>query len=51
MSDRDAGYYQQQGRNTWWDDTNATLPNFHQVFTWAKSVSDTVGKPAREPSR
>ena len=45
MSDRDAGYYQKQGRNTWWDATNATLPNFHQAFTWAKAVSDTVGKP------
>ncbi len=45
MSDRDAGYYQQQGRNTWWDATNASLPNFHQAFTWAKAVSDTVGKP------
>jgi len=45
MSDRDAGFYEQQGRNTLWDDTNATLPNFHQAFTWAKAVSDTVGKP------
>ncbi len=45
MSDRDAGYYQQQGRNSWWDATNATLPNFHQAFTWAKTVSNTVGKP------
>jgi hypothetical protein len=45
MSDRDAGYYQQQSRNTWWDDTNAKLPNFHQAFTWAKAVSDTVGRP------
>jgi hypothetical protein len=45
MSDRDAGYYQKQGRNSWWDDTNAKLPNFHQAFAWAKSVSDTVNKP------
>ena len=45
MSDRDAGFYQQQGLNTWWDATNATLPNFHQAFAWAKSVSDTISKP------
>lgn len=45
MSDRDAGYYQKQGRSSWWDPTNATLPNFHQAFTWAKSVSDVVKKP------
>ena len=31
-SDRDAGYYTCQGRATWWDATNATLPNFHQDF-------------------
>jgi hypothetical protein len=45
MSDRDAGFYEQQGRASWWDATNATLPNFHQAFAWAKAVSDTVGKP------
>jgi hypothetical protein len=45
MSDRDAGYYQSQGRNTWWDDTNQKLPNFHQAFAWAKTVAETVGKP------
>jgi len=45
MSDRDAGWYQSQGKNTWWDATNATLPNFHQAFAWAKAVAETVGKP------
>ncbi len=45
MSDRDAGFYQKQGLDTWWDPTNATLPNFHQAFAWAKSVSDTINKP------
>ncbi|MBS2023188.1 MAG: hypothetical protein JST92_12305 [Deltaproteobacteria bacterium] len=44
-SDRDAGFYQQQGRNTWWDETNATLPNFHQAFAWTKGVAETAGKP------
>src|SRR5262249_42488395 len=45
MSDRDAGWYESQGRDTWWDDTNQTLPNFHQAFAWAKGVAEAVGKP------
>lgn len=45
-SDRDAGYYQSIGRNTWWDDTNATLPDFHQDFAWVKALSEALGKPA-----
>src|SRR5262249_12595875 len=45
MSDRDAGYYQSVGKNTWWDDTNQKLPNFHQAFAWAKAVAETTGKP------
>jgi hypothetical protein len=45
MSDRDAGWYQTQGKNTWWDDTNQTLPNFHQAFAWAKAVAEATGKP------
>ena len=44
-SDRDAGYYQSTGRNTWWDDTNATLPNFHQAFTWTKAVAEAMKLP------
>jgi hypothetical protein len=45
-SDRDAGYYQSQGQNTWWDATNATLPNFHQDFAWVKAVTEALGKAA-----
>ena len=44
-SDRDAGYYQSQGRNTWWDASNAKLPNFHQAFTWVKAVAEGLGLP------
>ncbi len=44
-ADRDAQYYQSMGKNTWWDNTNATLPNFHQAFAWSKAVSETYGKP------
>jgi hypothetical protein len=45
-SDRDAGYYQSQGRNTWWDATNATLPDFHQDFAWVKALTEALSKPA-----
>ena len=45
-SDRDAGYYLVvKGQNRGWDATNATLPSFHQAFTWAKSLAETVNKP------
>jgi hypothetical protein len=45
-SDRDAGYYQSQGKNTFWDATNQTLPNFHQDFAWVKALTEALGKPA-----
>ena len=44
-SDRDAGYYQSIGVNTWWDATNATLPSFRQALTWAKAIAEGVGMP------
>ena len=45
-SDRDAGYYQSQGKSTFWDATNATLPDFHQDFAWVKALTEALGKPA-----
>jgi hypothetical protein len=45
-SDRDAGYYQSIGQNTFWDATNATLPDFHQDFAWVKALTEALGKPA-----
>src|SRR5262249_41242271 len=45
MLDRDSDYYRLvQGQDRWWDATNATLPNFHQAFTWASAVAEAVGK-------
>lgn len=45
-SDRDAGYYEKEkGRNTWWDKTNTKLPHFRQALTWAKALSQSLGKP------
>ena len=45
-SDRDAGYYQSQGKDTFWDATNATLPDFHQDFAWVTALTEALGKPA-----
>jgi hypothetical protein len=45
-SDRDADYYKSMGRNTWWDATNATLPDFHQDFAWVKALTESLSKPA-----
>jgi hypothetical protein len=39
-SDRDAGYYQSIGRNTWWTDTDGV-----SYLAWSKQLADTVGKP------
>jgi hypothetical protein len=44
-SDRDAGYYESTGRKTWWDATNATLPNFHQAFAWTKTLAEAMSLP------
>ena len=44
-SDRDAGFYQSQGRNTSWDATNLTLPNFHRAFDWTRALAVAVGRP------
>jgi hypothetical protein len=45
-SDRDAGYYQtQQNRDTWWDPTDKTLPNFAQDLTWFKALTEALGVP------
>jgi len=45
-SDRDAGWYKSLGRNTFWDPTNTTLPNFHQAFTWATALTERMNQPA-----
>jgi hypothetical protein len=45
LSDRDAAFDKEQGEQTWWDETNATLPNFRQAFTWARALTVAVGKP------
>jgi hypothetical protein len=38
MSDRDAGF-----NDRWWDETDATLPNFVQAMSWAEALSSAMG--------
>jgi hypothetical protein len=51
--DRDAGCYeartdpgcQRSGGSWYWDESNATSPNFKEHLAWARAVSDGLGKP------
>jgi hypothetical protein len=53
MLDRDAGCWeartdplcQAERSDTYWDESNATSPNFHEMLAWAKQIHDGVGLP------
>ncbi len=45
IDDRDAAYWEANGRDTWLDDTNQTLPSFHQLFAWATVLAETTKQP------
>jgi len=53
MLDRDAGCWEAQSdplcqggdRNTYWDESNAKSPNFHEMIAWAKQIHDGLGLP------
>jgi hypothetical protein len=45
-ADRDAGYYQSVGKDTWWDAANASLPDFHQAFAWEQALTTALNKSA-----
>jgi hypothetical protein len=46
-SDRDAGYYQVvENKDTWWDPTDTTLPDYAQDLTWIKALTEALGTPA-----
>lgn len=44
LSDRDAGWYQTQGRDSWLDPSDAALPSFTQAFAWSRALSDRAGQ-------
>jgi hypothetical protein len=51
--DRDAGCFeahtdpncQRDSSGVYWDETNATSPNFHDYLAWSKAISSGVGRP------
>lgn len=44
--DRDAGFWEAQGRtNMYWDETNTVEPKYTTYFTWIKAISSAAGKP------
>jgi hypothetical protein len=52
LLDRDAGCFEagtdpvcMRGGTFYWDETNATSPNFHEYLAWAKGITSGVGRP------
>lgn len=52
MLDRDAGCYEvgtdpncMRGGKVYWDETNATSPNFHEYLAWCKAMTTGLGRP------
>ncbi|MEI9950963.1 MAG: hypothetical protein WDO74_18800 [Pseudomonadota bacterium] len=52
LLDRDAGCFEakvdpncQRGGTFYWDETNATSPNFHEYLAWSKAISTGIGRP------
>lgn len=45
LSDRDAGWYATQGRDSWLDAGDAALPSFAQAFAWSRALADRAGRP------
>ena len=45
-SDRDAGFFRSIGKSTFWDGSNATLPDFQQAFDWTKALTERMARPA-----
>jgi hypothetical protein len=45
LDDHDAGWWEQNGRNHWWDPTNATVPNFSRYLTWVAHLHSGTARP------
>ena len=52
MLDRDAGCFEagtdpncMRSGSFYWDETNATSPNFHEYLAWAKAITGGLGRP------
>ena len=52
LLDRDAGCFEaatdpacMRGGTFYWDETNATSPNFHEYLAWSKAIMTGLGRP------
>ena len=45
LSDRDAAWYDTQGRDAWLDASDTTLPTFAQAFRWSAALTARLGLP------
>jgi hypothetical protein len=45
LSDRDAGWYATQGRNSWLDASDTALPTFRQAFAWSSALTARLARP------
>jgi len=43
LDDHDAGWWETQGRNHWWDPTNVTFPNFARYLAWVAELKVKTG--------
>jgi hypothetical protein len=44
LDDHDAGWWEAQGLNHWWDPTNATFPNFTRYLVWVAELKTKTGR-------
>jgi len=45
LDDHDAGWWEAQGRNHWWDPTNTTFPNFTRYLAWVAELKLKTSRP------
>ncbi len=45
LDDHDAGWWETQGVNHWWDPTNRTFPNFARYLAWVAELHVRTSKP------
>jgi len=45
VDDHDAGWWETQGVNRWWDPTNRVFPNFQRYLDWVSELHARTGLP------
>lgn len=44
LDDHDAGWWERNGGNHWWDTTNTNFPNFARYFAWVAELQIKTGR-------